>query len=57
MIKFIINLFKRKKSKYYFEILKVKPKIKKEKKYIQVKFLKDFKGGETYNDIFKKEIN
>ena len=29
MIKFIINLFKRKKYKYYFEILKVKPKIKK----------------------------
>jgi len=28
MIKFIINLFKRKKSKYYFEILKVKPKVK-----------------------------
>jgi len=28
MIKFIINLFKKKKSKYYFEILKVKPKIK-----------------------------
>ena len=30
MIKFIINLFKRKKYKYYFEILKVKPKIKNE---------------------------
>ena len=30
MIKFIINLFKIKKSKYYFEILKVKPKIKNE---------------------------
>ena len=28
MIKFIISLFKRKKSRYYFEILKVKPKIK-----------------------------
>ena len=28
MIKFIINLFKKKKSKYYFEILKVKPKVK-----------------------------
>ena len=28
MIKFIINLFKRKKSKYYFKILKVKPKVK-----------------------------
>ena len=29
MIRFIINLFKKKKPKYYFEILKVKPKIKK----------------------------
>ena len=28
MIKFIINLFKRKKPRYYFEILKVKPKVK-----------------------------
>ena len=28
MIKLIINLFKKKKSKYYFEILKVKPKVK-----------------------------
>ena len=28
MIKFIINLFKKKKFKYYFEILKVKPKVK-----------------------------
>ena len=31
MIRFIINLFKRKKSQYYFEILKVKPKIRKDK--------------------------
>ncbi len=28
MIRFIINLFKKKKFKYYFEILKVKPKVK-----------------------------
>ena len=36
MIKFIINLFKRKKSKYYFEILKVKPKIKNEFNFIKI---------------------
>jgi len=29
MIEFILNLFKRKKSKYYFEVLTIKPKIKK----------------------------
>lgn len=29
MIKFIINLFKRKKSQYYFEYITIKPKLKK----------------------------
>ena len=29
MIKFIINLFKRKKKKYFFEYITIKPKIKK----------------------------
>jgi len=29
MIKFIINLFKRKKKKYYFEYITIKPKLKK----------------------------
>ncbi len=29
MIRFIINLFKRKKKKYYFEYITIKPKLKK----------------------------
>ena len=28
MIRFIINLFKRKKKKYYFEYITIKPKLK-----------------------------
>ena len=36
------------------DIAKVKAEQEQEK-YIQHKFPKDFKGGETYNDIFKKE--